>query len=59
MDNNSGNAITNTTATLLYGTIVMLMQAGFALLEAGWVRKKNVHSILAKNFIDAMISTIA
>lgn len=37
---------------------VVFMQSGFALLEAGSVRSKNVKNILLKNVIDACISTL-
>merc|ERR1719453_3058206 len=40
------------------GTLVFLMQAGFAMLEVGSVRKKNSKNILVKNFMDACIGAI-
>lgn len=40
------------------GTLVFLMQAGFAMLEVGSVRKKNSKNILVKNFLDACIGAI-
>lgn len=39
---------------LLFASIVMFtMQAGFAMLCAGSVRRKNVQNTLLKNFLDA------
>ena len=40
------------------GTLVFLMQAGFAMLEVGSVRKKNSKNILVKNFMDACIGAV-
>jgi len=44
---------------VLCGSMVMFMQAGFALLESGAVRKRNVQNILFKNFMDCCWATIA
>ena len=41
--------IFNTFLFIFCGVLVMLMAAGFAMLEAGMVRTKNVNVILAKN----------
>lgn len=43
---------------VVMGSTVLLMQLGFALLEAGSVRSKNTVNILIKNFLDAMIGAL-
>ena len=41
---------------LLYcGAIVFLMQAGFAIFEAGSLREKNIKNIMLKNVLDPAI----
>jgi Amt family ammonium transporter len=44
---------------LIAGILVFFMQAGFALVEAGLTRAKNVVNIFAKNLSDAMIGVLA
>ncbi|KAF4740777.1 hypothetical protein FOZ62_016368 [Perkinsus olseni] len=41
---------------ILTGAMIMFMQAGFAMLEAGSVRVYNVQAILMKNLLDVCIS---
>jgi len=43
---------------ILCGTLVMFMQAGFAMVEGGTCRVKNVQSILLKNFTDVAVGTL-
>lgn len=43
---------------LLCGALVMFMQCGFAMLEAGCCRMKNVQHILLKNFTDVCVGTL-
>eukprot|EP00617_Octactis_speculum_P022457 CAMPEP_0185751326 /NCGR_PEP_ID=MMETSP1174-20130828/10090_1 /TAXON_ID=35687 /ORGANISM="Dictyocha speculum, Strain CCMP1381" /LENGTH=500 /DNA_ID=CAMNT_0028428245 /DNA_START=70 /DNA_END=1572 /DNA_ORIENTATION=+ len=44
---------------LFAGTIVFFMQAGFALLEAGSLRQRNVQNILFKNLLDPCFGALA
>ncbi len=43
----------------LAGVLVLFMQVGFAMLEAGLTRAKNVSNIMAKNLADAAIGILA
>ena len=43
---------------LVTGALVFFMQAGFALVEAGFTRSKNTVNILMKNFIDFSFGSI-
>ena len=44
---------------LLAGFLVFLMQAGFAFVEAGLTRAKNIANIMAKNLADMCIGALA
>ena len=44
---------TDTFYILWAGALVFVMQCGFATLEAGSVREKNVRNVLLKNALDA------
>jgi len=44
---------------LVCGFLVMFMQAGFALLEAGFSRAKNVANVMMKNFMDFAVGSLA
>lgn len=45
--------------TMVAAVLVFLMQAGFAMLEAGLTRAKNTVNIMMKNLMDFSIGTIA
>jgi ammonium transporter, Amt family len=49
----------NTVFLLITATLVIFMNAGFALLETGFCRQKNAVNILSKNLIVFAIATIA
>ncbi|MHB8840482.1 MAG: ammonium transporter [Candidatus Aquicultor sp.] len=49
----------DTVWTLVAAFLVFLMQAGFALLESGLTRAKNVGNIMMKNMMDFGIASIA
>jgi Amt family ammonium transporter len=48
----------NTVWVLVATALVFFMQAGFALVEAGFTRSKNTTNILFKNLMDYVIGTI-
>ena len=43
---------------LIAGFLVMFMQPGFAMVEAGFTRSKNTANILMKNLMDFSIGSI-
>ena len=52
-------AVLNNLWVFIAGILVFFMQAGFALVEAGLTRAKNVVNIFAKNLADATIGILA
>lgn len=53
------NAISiDTVWTLIAGFLVFFMQAGFAMVEAGFTRAKNAGNIIMKNLMDFAIGTL-
>jgi Amt family ammonium transporter len=52
-------AILDNIWVFIAGALVFFMQAGFALVEAGLTRAKNVVNIFAKNLSDALIGVLA
>ena len=51
-------AAIDTAWLLIAGFLVFFMQAGFGLLEAGFVRVKNTTNILMKNVMDASLGIL-
>ncbi len=49
----------NLTWILLAGALVMMMQVGFLLLEAGMVRSKNSINVAQKNMLDFVFGVVA
>lgn len=58
MDSTALTLAVNTLWVLITGAFVFFMQAGFALVEAGFTRSKNTTNILFKNLMDFCIGTI-
>ena len=56
---NETQYILNTFLLLFSGALVMLMAAGFSMLEAGMVRTKNTTAILTKNICLYSLSCLA
>lgn len=48
----------NTLWVVVAGAMVFLMQAGFALLEAGMSRTKNAVNVMMKNYMDLCVGTL-
>ena len=49
----------NSTWVMIAAILVIMMNAGFAMLEGGFCRRKNVVNVLSKNFIIFSVSIIA
>ena len=49
----------NTVWVALCAALIFFMEAGFALLEAGFIRSKNAMSIIAKVIIDIIFGGLA
>jgi len=58
MDITTLTASVDTFWILITGALVFFMQAGFALVEAGFTRSKNTTNILFKNLMDFCIGTV-
>ena len=50
--------ILNTVWIVLCAIFVFFMQAGFAMLESGFVRSKNAVNVIMKNYIDMSIGSL-
>ena len=49
----------DTVWVLIAATLVMFMQPGFAMVEAGFTRSKNTANILMKNLMDFSVGSLA
>ncbi|HYG60530.1 MAG TPA: ammonium transporter [Symbiobacteriaceae bacterium] len=49
----------NTTWTMVAASLVFFMQAGFAMVEAGFTRSKNAGNIVLKNLMDFVVASLA
>lgn len=58
-DEGAGYNMVDTLWVLMAGFLVFFMNAGFAFVESGFCRAKNVVNILAKNFVVFAIAAIA
>lgn len=54
----SGLSAINTVWVLIGAALVFFMQAGFAMVEAGFTRAKNSGNIIMKNLLDLAIGTV-
>jgi Amt family ammonium transporter len=63
MTNKAAIAMVQTNAdyvwTLVAAALVFFMQAGFAMVEAGFTRAKNAINIMMKNLMDFSMGTLA
>ncbi len=55
----ASQAVLDNIWVFIAGVMVFFMQAGFALVEAGLTRAKNVVNIFAKNLADALVGILA
>ena len=44
---------------VVMGVLVFLMQLGFAMLEGGQVRSKNVNNVMMKNMVDWLVGCVS
>jgi len=49
----------NTTWVLIAAFLVFFMQAGFGMVESGFIRAKNACNVLTKNFMDFCVAALA